>query len=136
MKTPSDTYYFHYYNANPKGKRVCDCAVRALSTAMNQSYADTVRGLAESSIKTCYSFASTENIGKYLEASGWKKHKQPRNWDNTRIRGQQFIEDIVPSGVTVICSIGSKHVSCIIKNQFWDTWDCTDGIVNTWWTKE
>ena len=38
-----ETKTFHYYNANPKGKLTCDCVVRAICTAMDKPYNDTLK---------------------------------------------------------------------------------------------
>lgn len=29
-KIPEDTYYFHFYNANPKGRRESDCCISVI----------------------------------------------------------------------------------------------------------
>lgn len=41
QKKYPDTSTFHYYNANPKNKVDDDCVIRAICTALNQSWAQT-----------------------------------------------------------------------------------------------
>ena len=38
---------FHFYNANPSGKRTTDCVIRAISTATDQTWEETFNGLAQ-----------------------------------------------------------------------------------------
>lgn len=49
-----DTDTFHYYNANPKNRITGGCAFRAISTALNQDYNQTVMEMAELMCKTGY----------------------------------------------------------------------------------
>lgn len=52
MKIPEDTSTFRYYNANPKNKHTTDCVVRAICTALNQSYEQTAKELTDLWLKT------------------------------------------------------------------------------------
>ena len=49
-----DTDYFHFHNANPKGKMTTDCVVRAITVALDQPWEQTIREMVEMSIKTGY----------------------------------------------------------------------------------
>lgn len=73
MKIPSNTSYFEYYNANPKNKHTTDCVIRAICTALNQTYEQTLRELTELQIKTGYDMSEVKCYGKYLESKGWMK---------------------------------------------------------------
>ena len=53
-KIPEDTRTVHCYNANAKNKFGSDCVVRAISTALNQSWEDTVREMTEVGISIGY----------------------------------------------------------------------------------
>ena len=46
-----DTNTFHFYNANPKNKYTGDCVIRAISTALEQSWEQTIKELTELGIK-------------------------------------------------------------------------------------
>ena len=50
MKYPS-TSTFRFYNANPKNRIGGDCVIRAICTALNQSWEQTVREMTELGIK-------------------------------------------------------------------------------------
>lgn len=140
-----ETATFHYYNANPKNRITGDCAFRAISTALGQTWEQTVREMAEISIKTGYAINDTKGIEKYLESKGWVKHKQPRKRDNTKYTGWEFCKeltcDIMAVGKTFIANIGGHHIVCIKEtgqhgfHKVWDTWNSTDGCIGNYWTK-
>lgn len=132
-KIPEDTKYFHYYNSNPKGIRAGDCAIRALSLALNQTWEDTLQGLTEVALKCKRSPTETTTIAKYLNKKGWKKELQPKHLDATKYTGKQFIDARLKNSV-IICKIGPHHISVIYGGRFYDTWDPSDYTVgNYWW---
>lgn len=137
-----DTATFHYHNANPKGRITGDCTFRAVSTALGQSWEQTVMEMAELSCKTGYAINDTKNIDRYLQSKGWVKHKQPRKADNTKLTGKEFCLEIqddfawVTGGVKdVVANIGGHHIVAIIDGQVWDTWDSTDGCIGNFWVE-
>ena len=69
MKIPNDTITFRYYNANPKNRHTTDCVVRAICTALDQPYEQTVKELTELWLETGYDMSETKCFGKYLELS-------------------------------------------------------------------
>lgn len=130
---PKDTKYFHYYNANPKGIRAGDCAIRALSLALNQTWEDTLQGLTAVALKCKRSPTETTTIAKYLNQKGWRKELQPKHLDGTMYTGKQFIDARLKNPV-IICKIGPHHISVIYGGRFYDTWDPSDYTVgNYWW---
>ena len=149
-KIPNETPTYHFYNANPKGRRTTDCVVRAICTALEQDYNKTVIELAEMQCATGYDDADDKLYDKYLQSKGWKKFKQPRKWDNTKYIGSEFCrlldskncEYTLPyqnSADTVIAHIGGHHVVCIKihdnKHKVFDTWNSTRGCIGNYWTK-
>ena len=132
-KIPEDTKYFHYYNSNPKGIRAGDCAIRALSLALNQTWEDTLQGLTEVALKCKRSPTEIDTIAKYLNQKGWRKEPQPKHLDGTKYTGRQFIDARLKSSV-IICNIGPHHMSVIYGGKFYDTWDPSDYTIgNYWW---
>ena len=131
MKIPKDTSTFQYYNANPKNKHTTDCVVRAICTALEQSYEQTVKGLTELWLETGYDMSETKCFGKYIESKGWIKNKQPRKTDNTKYTGKEFVKTF--KGVCV-ANIGGNHTVCIKDGKVLDIWDSTDGCIGNYWT--
>jgi hypothetical protein len=140
-----ETTTFHYHNANPKGRITGDCTFRAICTALNQSWSQTVMEMAEMSCQTGYAINDKKGIERYLKSKGWIKHKQPRKPDNTKFTGKEFCDElncnIAALGVTVIADIGGHHIVCIKEDdrhglhKVYDTWDSTGGCIGNYWTK-
>lgn len=132
MKIPKNTDTFEYYNANPKNKRTSDCVVRALCTAMGQSYEQTLFELTEFALSTGYFVNDVKCYGKYLESKGWIKNKQPHKPDNTKYTGKEFVKNI---SNTCIAHIGTHHIVCIMDGKIKDIWDSSNGKIGNYWTK-
>lgn len=135
-----DTTTFHFYNANPKGRFTTDCVIRAISTATQIAYAETVRTLAEWQIRTGFDDGDASCYGKMLEADGWTKQRQPRKPDGKKYTGSEFCDWLIKTGEwkrhrRIIAHLGGNHVVAIIDGRVWDTWDSTDGCIGNYWTK-
>lgn len=133
MKIPQNTESFTYYNANPKNKHTTDCVIRAICTALDQSYAETLIELADMQLKTGYDFTDAKGFGKYLELKGWIKNKQPRKANNTKYTGKEFVKMF--KGICV-ANIGGNHTVCIKDGRVFDIWDSTDGCIGNYWTRQ
>lgn len=133
VKIPENTKCFTYYNANPKGKHTSDCVIRAICTALEQDYEQTVNELKDLWIETGYNMLDPKCYGKYLEKKGWKKNKQPRKDDNTKYRGKEFCK--IYQG-TCVAHIGGNHIVCIKNGKILDIWDSSNGCIGNYWTKE
>ena len=133
-----DTKYFHFNNPNPKGKLTGDCAIRALSLALNQTWEQTARELAEMGVKYGYAQTETKLIDKYLKAKGMFKHKQPKYDNGSKYTGKAFCECLQyfekAPFVNVIAKIGAHHIVAIINGRINDTWDSTSNCIGQYWT--
>ena len=144
-----DTDYFHFHNANPKGKMTEDCVVRAITTALNQPYEQTLRELAEMTIKTGYMLNGNKGIDAYMKSKGWTKCKQPKKDDGTKYTGKEFCRTLVHPIYSeelnltnrsfeinrIIANIGGHHTVAIMSGQIWDTWNSADGSIGIVWVK-
>ena len=130
---PKDTETFKYYNANPNNNHVADCVVRAISTALNQSWEQTYSELCMLGLEMYSMPNSKEVYTKYIESKGWRKCKQPRKSDNTKYIGKEFVKIIKG---TVLAHIGGHHIVCIKDNKVLDIWDSTNGCIGNYWIKE
>lgn len=138
-----DTPTFHFYNANPKNRITGDCTFRAISTALNQSWEQTVMEMAELSCKTGYAINDKKGIERYLESKGWTKMPQPKKWDGTKYTGTEWCEGLFKReyfvGKSVVATIGGHHIVCIKEingtYKVWDTWNSTYGCIGNYWIK-
>lgn len=140
-----DTRYFKFYNANPKNRITGDCTFRAICTATNASWEDTVMDMARLSCETGYSINDSKGIERYLKTKGWLKNKQPRKINNAKYTGKEFCDLLTnkyPDGSVgnVIANIGGHHIVCIKHDgkryKINDIWDSTEYCIGNYWIKE
>ena len=145
-----DTDTFHFHNANPKGKMTTDCVVRAISTALRQSYDQTLREMVEMTIKSGYMLNENKGMDKYLQSKGWVKCKSPRKDDGTKYTGEEFCRTLTHPIYSeelglcdedfeinnIIANIGGHHTVAIMSGQIWDTWNSTKGTIGIVWVKK
>lgn len=127
-----ETKTFHFHNANPKGKNANDCVARAISVALDKSWEETIRDMTEHAIKLCCVFNEDKCIDSYLSKNGWTRYTEPRDKDNKKITVNQFLKRPGNDKGIIIAKVGSHHVSLIVNGVIWDTWDCTDKIIHTY----
>jgi hypothetical protein len=135
-----DTSTFHYANANPKNRITGDCVIRALCTAMNESYDTVYRELFEFSLKHKYMLNDKKCYEKYLLSKGWVKKPQPKKDDNTKYTGREFCQEIQDYTFNypdrIIAHIGGHHVVAIVGGRVWDIWNSTGGCIGNYYVQE
>lgn len=103
------------YNENPKGHKVGDCVVRAISTALDQSWEVTYIGLCLQGFEDADLPSSNAVWSRYLKRRGWQRHT---------IQDDCTIEDFCkdhPDG-TYIVGTGS-HAVCCQDGVLIDSWN-------------
>ena len=128
-----DTKTFHYFNANPKNRITGDCSFRAISTALEQDYNQTVMEMAEMMCITGYALNDSKGEDAYLKSKGWIKQKQPKKANGRKYTGKEFCK--IFQG-TCVAHIGGHHVVCIKDGKVWDMWNSTEGCIGNYWVKE
>lgn len=134
MKHP-ETAYYRYRNVNPKNKITTDCVYRAIANATGIDYKKVALDMTKMQIETGYDTGENKLIDRYLNSLGWVRMNQPRNEDNTKMTGEQFLNKYNCHHRRVILSIGSHHLSCIIDGKFEDIWNCSSNKVGIYWVK-
>lgn len=119
-------------NLNPVGRRVGDCAVRAVAKALDMGWeaayiALTINGLAMGDVMNGNSV-----IGATLRQHGFRKYNIPNTCPDCYTI-EQFAEDH-PSG-TFVVGTGS-HVVCIKNGSYFDAWDSGKETVAYVWYRE
>ncbi len=110
-------------NPNPKGHKVGDCVVRAMSYATNQKWDDTYQELCSIGFILKDMPNGIKTIEEFMKQKGFIKEKMPRRSDNTRYTVKEFVDELYPKG-TFIVKI-AHHTACIIDGELLDTWDCS-----------
>ena len=147
-----DTSTFHYFNANPKKRTMAgDCVFRAISTALDQPWAQTLREITEIALKTGYAPNDQQAYTKYLQQKGFGKYGQPRKPNGTKYTGEEWCKWVsinepydcrFKDCKAIIAHIGGHHIVCIKpaegdgfnrKFKVHDTWNSTHGCIGNYW---
>lgn len=109
---------YAYYNPNPEKKAVGDCAVRAISKALGQTWDETYVGLClEGFLRKDWGNADAV-WGPYLKARGFTRHWMPEE-DGCTV--ERFAEEH-PAG-TYVLSMPGRHVLTVVDGVIFDSWD-------------
>jgi hypothetical protein len=145
-----ETNTFIYYNANPHNRKSDDCVIRAICTALDQPWEQTLQELTEIGLKHGYTPTDTHTYTKYLEQKGYGKYTQPRKRDNKKYQGWEWCDLLTQTErhdcryrdcKAIIAHIGGNHIVCIKplgdgclrRFKVHDIWDSTDGCIGNYW---
>ncbi len=124
---------YAYYNPNPSGRSVGDCAVRAVSKALDQTWEETYVGLALTGF-SCGDLPNADSVwGKYLRQHGFSRHWIPDICPDCYTVSDFAAEH--PQG-TFILSMPGRHVLCVQDGKWHDSWDSGREVPEYYWTKE
>ena len=119
------------YNPNPVGRFVGDCAVRAISLALNIPWDDAHELLSYNS-RMMGDMPHADSVwGATLRQNGFNR-KAISNSCPDCYTTADFAEDH-PEGIYVLGFGG--HVSAVIDGDIYDSWDSSDLIPQFYWYK-
>lgn len=120
------------YNCNPELKNVGDCVIRAISTAMHQSWDKTFIGVCLQGFSMRDMPSSNSVWGAYLRSQGWTRHilsmDMPIGYSVA-----DFVRDN-DRGTYILALDG--HVVAAINGKYYDTWDSGDKPVLYYWSED
>ena len=122
---------FIKYNANPLGKQVGDCTVRALSHALNQSWEETYIGLAIEGFIMCDMPSANSVFGAYLRKKDFQRHIIPND-----LPVDYTVEDFCrdnPKGNFILALHG--HILSVVDGNYYDSWQSGNEIPVYYWSK-
>lgn len=120
------------YNANPDGRNVGDCTIRALSLALGQSWERTYVELALEGFMMGDMPSANHVWGAYLRRKGFRRRILPDACPDCYTVAD-FARDH-PSGTYLLALDG--HVVCLIDGDWYDTWDSGGKIPLYYWTRK
>lgn len=123
---------YREYNQNPKGKRVGDCVVRAVSRDTGKTWEETFAGICAAGYELCDMPSANQVWGAYLRRQGFRRHMLPDTCPDC-YTVEAFCRDH-PSGVYVLAISG--HVVCAVDGDWWDSWDSGQETPVYYWQKE
>lgn len=123
---------YSYYNPNPHSRRVGDCAVRALSKALNQDWDKTYLWIC------IYGFIYKDmpngnaTWGIYLKDKGFTRQIIPDTCPDCYTLNEFCCDR--PKGTYIV--VLSGHVVAVIDGCIYDTWDSGNEIPIYYWSRK
>lgn len=121
-----------FFNNNPKGLKIGDCVVRAISAALNQPWERTYIDLCIEGFMFSDMPNSNAIWASYLRSKGFKRSVIPDTCPDCYTLSQFAREH--PEGTYIVCT--GSHVACIKNGRLLDTWDSSGETVAYYFTKE
>ena len=121
-----------YFNPNPAGRRVGDCAVRAVAAALDTDWEDAFGLIAAATYRMADMPSSDSVWGAVLRQHGFYREAVP-NTCPLCYTARDFAYDH-PRGVFVLAFGG--HVACVKNGALMDSWDSSDEIPIYYWYRK
>ena len=120
------------YNPNPVGRMVGDCAVRAVSAALDIDWEQAYAMIARNGFLMGDMPSSNAVWGAVLREHGFSRYSVPNTCEDC-YTAEDFARDH-PRGVYVL-GFGT-HVATLKDGLLLDSWDSSREIPQYYWTKE
>jgi hypothetical protein len=117
------------YNPNPVSRNVGDCAVRAVSAALDLDWETAFAMIANNAYQMGDMPSSNAVWGSVLRQNGFKRSIIPNNCPDC-YTAEQFAEDH-PKG-TFVLGFGN-HVATVKDGMIYDSWDSSKEIPQYFW---
>lgn len=120
------------FQNNPAGRNVGDCAVRAVSKALDMSWEAAYALIAMSGFQMGDVISSNSVWGAVLRKNGFYRHAIPNSCPDC-YSVAEFADDH-PNGVFVVGT--GNHVVTVVDGVVFDSWDSRKEIPIYYWSKE
>ena len=120
---------YYYVNTNPEGKKIGDCAIRAIAIAENLSWDDAYDLLTEYGRNLKNLPNANEVWGAFLKDRGYARHVIPDRCPECYTIGD-FAEDH-PEGLFVVAT--GSHVVTVRDGCVMDAWDSRSEVPTYYW---
>lgn len=121
-----------YYNPNPAGRSVGDCAVRALAKAFGVDWETAYISLMTNGYLMSDMPSANSVWGAVLRQHGFRRENLPDSCPDC-YTAEDFCADH-PSG-TYVLGFGT-HVATVVDGNLYDSWDSSKEIPQYFWFKE
>lgn len=121
---------FRYYNCNPKGRRVDDCVIRAISLAENKTWEETYDELSYYAKQEGILLNDVTFVDKYLE-NKYKDECYKCNGSRATVK-----EFLIKSRTGTYLIAMQGHITCVKDGIIYDTWDCSNKRIWKVWEIE
>ena len=120
------------FNENPAGRNVGDCAVRAISVALDVDWETAYAMITKNGFLMADMPSSNGVWGAVLRQNGFSRYAIPNTCPDCYTVGDFADEN--PHGVYVVGT--GNHVCTIKDGVVWDSWDSRSELPIFYWHKE
>ena len=120
------------FNPNPDGRRVGDCAVRAVARALNTDWYTAYDLITEEGRRQRDMPSSNAVWGTVLRTHGFRRYAVPTSCPDC-YTAEDFAADH-PTGIYVL-GFGT-HVATVIDGVLYDSWDSSGEAPQYYWYRE
>ena len=120
------------YNPNPVGRRVGDCAVRAIAKALNIDWEEAYALISANGYEMGDMPNSNSVWGAVLRQNGFYRKSIPNICPDC-YTAEDFTNDN-PEGVFVL-GFGT-HVATVVDGNLYDSWDSSEEIPQYFWYRK
>ena len=113
---------YRYYNANPLGRKVNDCTVRAIALATGKSWDSTYNYLSDYAQQEAVMMDNVMYIDKFLDKNFEKIYTNEKGYNMT-------VDDVSKRWYKETYLITMKnHITCCIDGVIYDTFNPSDRL--------
>lgn len=120
------------YNPNPLGKRVGDCAIRAVAKALNLTWEEAFIEVSKDAFEMCDMPSSDSVWGATLRHHGFIRESVPDACSDC-YTADDFCHEFFKG--TYVLAFGG-HVATVIDGKLFDAWDSSQEIPQYFWYRE
>ena len=120
------------FNNNPVGRKVGDCAIRAVSLALGVDWEEAYALIAANGYMMGDMPSSNAVFGSVLRQHGFYRAAVPNKCPDC-YTAEDFCKDH-PEGTYVL--IFNGHTACVIDGDIYDSWDSSLEVVDFYWYKK
>ena len=114
---------FRYYNANPLGRKINDCTVRAIALATDESWDSIYNFLSDFAQQEAVMMDDVNYIDKFLDKNFIKIYTNTNGYNMT-------VDDVARRWYKGTYLITMKnHITCCIDGVIYDTFNPSDRLV-------
>lgn len=119
------------WNPNPAGRNVGDCAVRAISKALDVDWEAAFAILTSAAFQMCDMPSSDSVWGAVLRMNGFIRESMPNTCPDC-YTAADFCRDN-PEGTYVLGYGG--HVATVVDGDLYDSWDSSYDVPQFYWRR-
>ena len=121
-----------YYNPNPAGRNVGDCAIRSIAKALNIDWADAYAKVVVNGFRMGDMPSSDSVWGSVLRMNGFYRKTLPNTCPDC-YTAEDFCIDH-PEG-TYVLGFGG-HAATVVDGDIYDSWNSSNEIPQYYWGRK